>query len=149
MYITYTVTWWVNKAGDAKGLVRVTVTDIEGVVGAINGYQVTRGVAWRLAYTTLVNMCETVTSAIGALLKPGQMPGPPELAGFDLLSWRLSRRGQEGQLLNGPGHPGLHSLPNLEYSVTGLCSSPPAPRVTKRRSFGNACKICFSMAKRR
>ena len=141
MYITYTVTWWVNKAGDAKGLVRVT--DIEGVVGAINGYQVTRGVAWRLAYTTLVNMGETVTSAIGALLKP------PELAGFGLLSWRLSRRGQEGQLLNGPGHPGLHSLPNLEYSVTGLCSSPLAPRVTKRRSFGNACKICFSMEKRR
>ena len=48
-----------------------------------------------------------------------------------------------------PSHPGLHSFPNLEYSVTGLCSSPLAPRVTKRRSFGNACKICFSMAKRR
>ena len=67
----------------------------------------------------------------------------------DRQSWRLSRRGQEGKLLNGPGHTGLHSFRNLEYSVTGLCSSPLAPRVTKRRSFGNACKICFSMAKRR
>ena len=38
---------------------------------------------------------------LGALLKP------PELVGFDLLSWRLSRRGQEGKLLNGtrPSHP--------------------------------------------
>ena len=69
----------------------------------------------------------------------------------DRQSWQLSRRSQEGTLLNGasPSHPGLHSFPNLEYSVTGLCSSPLAPRVTKRRSFGNACKICFSMAKRR
>ena len=55
------------------------------------------------------------------------------------------------KIINGarPSHPGLHSFPNLEYSVMGLCSSPLAPRVTKRRSFGNACKICFSMAKRR
>ena len=56
----------------------------------------------------------------------------------------------EGIIRRGrPSHPGLHSFPNLEYSVTGLCSSPLMPRVTKRCSFGNACKICFSMAKRR
>ena len=49
-----TYTWWVSKA-NAQGL----ITDIEGVVGAINGYELTRGVAWRFAFTTKINMCET------------------------------------------------------------------------------------------
>ena len=49
-----TYTWWVSKA-NAQGL----ITDIEGVVGAINGYELTRGVAWRFAFTTKINECET------------------------------------------------------------------------------------------
>ena len=38
---------------NAQGL----ITDIEGVVGAINGYELTRGVAWRYAFTTKINEC--------------------------------------------------------------------------------------------
>ena len=37
------------------------ITDIEDVMGAINGYELTRGVAWRFAFTTKINMCETST----------------------------------------------------------------------------------------
>ena len=49
-----TYTWWVSKA-NAQGI----ITDIEDVMGAINGYELTRGVAWRSAFTTKINMCET------------------------------------------------------------------------------------------
>ena len=50
------------------------------------------------------------------------MPGPPELAGFDLLSWRLSRRGQEGKLLNGarPSHPRPALLSELGIQRDGV-----------------------------
>ena len=49
-----TYTWWVSKA-NADG----PVTDIEGVVGAITGYELTRGVAWRKAFSTKVTECST------------------------------------------------------------------------------------------
>ena len=53
---------------------------------------------------------------LGALLKP------PELAGFDLLSWHLSRRSQEGKLLNGarPSHPRPALLSELGIQRDGV-----------------------------